>query len=162
MKFNKLSGDVNYQVYGGKFVSKRLNNSEFDYWLVMDVINMHEATGETDIPKYNVSIQAVSPEQAKGHIDSAFSSAGFSDEQLAQYENDSLIQVEVLSEYGIFAQLWNENGDNLNKLMQQAHKQAQLIEMLFGFYMDRIENGLGQNGWQLIRGQDIREFLGMK
>ena len=45
--------------------------------------------------------------------------------------------------------------------MREARKESQIINSLFGFYMDRVENGIGQDGWQLIAGQDIREFLSL-
>lgn len=159
MQFKFLTSDVNWQKYGGKFVSKKQNNGDFDYWLVLTVTNMWDATGDEEQDKYHVQIEAVSPEQAKEHLNKAFSSMGFSDEQLAQYENDPIIQVETLSEYGIFACLWQKSGNNLNDLMKQARKESDLINMLFGFYMDRPENGIGQDGWQLIRGQDVREYF---
>lgn len=160
MKFKFLTGDVNWQQYGGKFISKRLNNGDFNYWLVMDVTNMWDATGDEEQDKYHVSIQAVSPEAAgQDKVNHAFGSAGYSDEQLTEAENNPIWQVEALSSYGIFAVLWQQSGNNINDLMQQARKESDLIQMLFGFYMDRPENGLGQDGWQLIRGQDVREFL---
>jgi len=162
IKFHFLTGDINWQIYGGKFISKKFNNGDFDYWLVLDVVNMQEATGKEDQPKYYINIQAVSPQAAgKKGIDAAFSSAGFSDDDLTERENDVICQVEELSNYGIFACLWQKEGDNLKKLLQEAHKEAQLINMLFGFYMDRPENGIGQDGWSLISGQDIREYFQM-
>lgn len=160
MKFKFLTGDVNWQTYGGKFVSKRLNNGDFDYYLVLDVINWHDATGDESQDKYNVSIQAVSPMAAgEEKVNQALGSMGLSDDQMTQYENEPLIQVEALVTYGIFAQLYTANGNNLNEMLKTARREADLIHGLFGFYMDRPENGLGQNGWQLIRGQDVREFL---
>jgi hypothetical protein len=158
MKFKTLYNDGNR----GKYISKKLNNTEFDYWLILDVIDMDSATGEEGGDKYNVAIQAVSPQQAgQKNVDSALSACGFSDEQLERYGNDPVVQAKALSDYGIFAQLWQISGNNLSELLKQARKEAVLIELLFGFYMDRPENRIGQNGWQLIQGQDIREFLGM-
>lgn len=158
MKFKFLAGDVNWKQYGGKFISKRLNNGDFNYYLVMDVLNMHDATGDEDQPKYNVSIQAVSPESVNpDKLQSILSDTGMRD----LYDNPEF-QAEVLSEYGIFALLWQKDGDNLNSLMWEARREADLIESLFGFYMDKPENRIGQNGWQLIRGQDVREFLGIE
>lgn len=163
LKFKFLTGDINWQKYGGKFVSKKLNNGDFDYWLVLDVTNMHEATGDENQDKYIVEIHAVSPEAAgKTGLDAAFSSAGMSDEQLTELENDPLVQVETLNDYGIFAMLKSFSGNNLGKLMREARREANMCEGLFGFYMDRQENRIGQSGWDLIRGQDIREFLGVK
>lgn len=155
MKFNQLSGDVNWQQYGGKFVSKRLSNGDFNYWLVMDVVNMHDATEDESQDKYNVSILAVSPEQAEeSGINSALSCCGIEDGNPSE-----LLKVEALVDYGIFAMLWNESSNNITSLMKKAHKEAQLINGLFGFYMDKPENRIGQNGWELIAGQSIRDYF---
>lgn len=158
MKFKQLSGDINWQEFGGKFVSKKLNNGDFDYWLVLDVINMHEATGDESQDKYYVSLLAISPSQvSQKEKDSAISSCGWD----ADNYND-LAMVEILSSYGIFACLWQDSSNNITQLMKDARHEAELSSMLFGFYMDRQENRIGQNGWDLIRGQDIREFLNLE
>lgn len=161
MKFKLLSGDVNWKDYGGKFVSKRLNNGEFDYWLVLDVVNMHEATGDETLDKYHIAIQAVSPQAAgENNVNKAVSSAGFSDEALeSEWAQSDLFKVECLSEYGIFAVLWQASGNNINALLKQARKESAIIESMFGFYMDRPKNRIGQNGWQLIAGQDVQDYL---
>ncbi len=154
MNFHFLTGDTNWQEYGGKFVSKKLNNGDWDYWCVLNVTNMWEATGEEDQPKYNVSLEAVSPIAAgQANLDSAFSSAGFDDAQLEQFQQNPLVQVEVLSDYGIYAPLWNESGNNLKVLLKLAHKEAIVANMLFGFYMDRPKNRIGNTGWDCIAGE---------
>lgn len=148
IKFKFLTGDMNWKVYGGKFVSPKLNNGDFDYWLVLEVINMHEATGEENQPKYNVSLHAVSPDQAgQENLDKALESCGCPDVELTD-----LIKVETLDSYGVHAVLWHENGNNLNKLLKAAREQAQCINGLFGFYMDRPENKIGSTGWEFIKG----------
>ena len=42
MRFKFLTGDVNWQTYSGLFVSRRLNNGDFDYYLVLRVENWNE------------------------------------------------------------------------------------------------------------------------
>jgi hypothetical protein len=155
MNFKFLTGDINWKTYGGKFVSKKLNNGDFDYWLVIDVINMYDVLIDEDQDKYFVSIQAVSPESVGDEkLNHVLRNMAIND----NWDKD-LVQVEALSEYGIYAVLWKKSGNNINQLIKAAHYEANLIEMLFGFYMDRRENRIGQTGWGLIRGQDIREFL---
>jgi len=39
MRFKFLTGDVNWETYGGKWVSPKLNNGDFDYWLVLEFVN---------------------------------------------------------------------------------------------------------------------------
>ena len=157
LHFKFLTGDVNWRKYGAKFVSRRLNNGDWDYWLVLEVINLPDAAGRAADSTYLVQLSAISPEAAgKEKLDSAFASCGFSNDV---DESDPLIQVEALYDYGISAHLWHSEGNNLRVLLREAHRQADGIHCLFGFYMDRPENRIGQSGWDLISGQDVREFL---
>ena len=49
-KWEFLTGDCNYKEYGGKWY-KEVNNRCYH---VIELINMHEATGEENQPKYAV------------------------------------------------------------------------------------------------------------
>jgi hypothetical protein len=154
LKFKMLSGDIDWKRYGAKFVSKRLNNGDFDYWIVLEVTNMHEATGDEDREKYYVTLTAVSPESvSQKNIDRALSCCGFSDEEIEERAQDPLLLVEALSDYGIFAVLWQGTGNNIRQLMKTAHKEAFFSSRFFGFYMDRSMNMIGQTGWDLIAGK---------
>ena len=157
MKFKFLSGYVNYRQYGGKWISKKLNNGDFDYWLVIKIDNVEDY--EEFEYKYIGEILAVSPSQiSKEKLDSAISSCGFSDEQIEAGFSDEQT-VDILSDYGIFAMLGSFSDNNFDRLASTLRKEAESREFLFGFYMDKAENMLGQTGWQLIRGQDIKEYL---
>lgn len=59
--------------YGIKLVSPKQNNSEFDYWLVIELVDMIEATGEDDgLGRYAVQVASVSPSEAgKDNLDKA-------------------------------------------------------------------------------------------
>jgi hypothetical protein len=152
MRFTFLTGDMNWKQYGGKFVSAKQNNGEFDYWLVMEVINWDDATGETRDGLYNVSLYSVSPSEAgKDNLEKAFRCSMPQSED-AKIRSNPLVQVECLCDYGIKAQLWSENGNNLRKLMRQCREQAAIASGLYGFYMDRAENRIGSTGWELQRG----------
>ncbi len=150
MRFQFLTGDVDWKSYGGKWISKKLNNGDFDYWLVLDFINMEEATGET-IPdgKYVVSIQAVSPQEAGDkNLKSAFECIGVYPGEGAT----DLQKVLALAEYGVYAVLWSKSGNNYKKLLKEARYRALDIKTFFGFYMDKPENMIGNDGWDFIRG----------
>jgi len=161
MKFKFLTGDMNWQRYGGKFISSKLNNGDWNYYLVLNVINLEDYDyPDRDKDIYEVSIQAISPEAAgKENLDKAIGCCGFDDEFLEKYGNNPEIQVEALSTYGISAQLWNKSGRNINKLLSEAKQESKIIEGLFGFYMDRYQNGIGQTGWNCISGQDLKTFF---
>ena len=148
-RFKFLTGDVNWQEYGGKFISKKLNNGEFDYYLIIEVVNWNEQERYPEYT-YNVSLSAVSPIEAIESLQSAAESYGWTIEELESY--GELAVVECLSSYGAQAHLWDDNGNNLKILMREAHRQAELAESLFGFYMDRYQNRIGSTGWDFIKG----------
>ena len=156
MRFTFLTGDGNWQTCGGKFVSAKQNNGEFDYWFVMDVLNWEDAVGEREAKDvgatYCVSLYSVSPSEAGAEsLRSAFKCCGMED--LDTYTlAKPLVQVEALVSYGTYAQLWSQNGNNLAKLMRQAREQARISSMLYGFYMDKPANRIGTSNWDMQRG----------
>lgn len=145
IRYSFLIGDVNWKKYGGKFISNRLNNGDWDYYLVIEVINLHD--------EYCVTVSAVSPQAAgKDNLDRALGFCGFSDEDLKAFGNNHRYQVEALSYYGIAATLWQESGNNIHKLLKAARLESRKIETLFGFYMDKRQNMIGNTGWDFIEG----------
>lgn len=156
LKFKFLTGDIDWKTYGGKFISKKLNNGEFNYWLVMEVINWWEETGDETQDQYCVTLSAVSPESVRQDtLNSAIKSCGWKDDK----DYSAIELVEILHSYGTYVVLWQGQGYNIKQLMKEARKQADLSCMLFGFYMDRPQNRIGQTGWDTIRGQDLKEFF---
>ena len=155
MQFKFLTGDINWQTYGGKFISKKLNNGDFNYWLVMDVINMPESTGDENIDTYNVSVSAVAPsELSQKELISAWESWGMDEnlEDAIKKYGDTFL-VELIHSYNGGALIFNKSGNNLRKLMQSARKQSELMgDSLFGFAMDKHQNRIGSTGWDLLKG----------
>jgi hypothetical protein len=140
---------MNWETYGGKFVSKKLNNGEFDYWMVMEIINWREHSNDP-LYTYNVGLSMVAPSQLdRDTIDRAFESWGLVD----YLDTDPLLLIDIVSSYGAgVVPLWDESGDNLRKLMKQARHEADHAEMLLGFYLDRQVNALGATGWDWLEG----------
>lgn len=154
-RFKFLTGDVNWLQYGGKWISGKLTNGEFAYWLVLELVNMWDATGDEKQDKYVVELSAVSPEQAgESGLKQAFDSCGVPDES----KQDALCQVEALHSYGIKANLVSRSGGNAHKLLREVKREAMAVEGLFGFYMDRPENRIGSTGWEFIKG-DLNSAL---
>lgn len=152
MKFKFLTGPGwNWPKYGGKFISPKLSNSDFDYWLVIEVINWLDAVGEREAPaKYCVSLYAVSPSEAgEKNLQAALESCGY-DETVHSLSDE--MKVEMLSEYGVQAQVHSQNGDNLQELLKETRKLADLHSIHFGFWMDRAQNRIGSSGWDFLRG----------
>lgn len=150
----QIGGDVNWEEYGGQFiVPEKFNNGDFDYWLIVKFDNMSELTD--DYPsKYRVEIQAVAPSQvSKDDKKSAFSSMGIDDKkEQERMSKDPQALAGILAEYGTSASLYSAEGNNANALMKEAKKQIPVINGMFGFYMDRPMNRIGNTGWDFIKG----------
>ena len=157
-RFSFLTGDVNWLHYGAKWVSQKLDNTGFDYWIVLELIDMDESCGSDNKgqPRYHVSLSAVSPEQAGPEgCAQAMRSCGWDTEGEPP---PALAMVEMLHSYGIQAHLWQGASNNAHKLIRQAKRKAAELEMLVGFVMDRPVNKIGTTGWEAIRG-DLNSAL---
>ncbi len=144
-RFKFLTGDMNWKEYGGRFVSQRLANGYDGPGAVV---------GEDyDFHYYYVTLGVVAPEAVPPEeMQQAYNSVGLYPEDLERLKADPLFAVEALHSYGTYAVVWQEKGNNLNMLMAEARKEAQLCEMMFGFYMDRYVNLIGTTGWDAVRG----------
>ena len=151
LHFKFLTGDCNWQVYGGKFVSKAMHNGDWHYWLFIDVCNIEDC-GETSENKYMVTVGVVSPEAAEEELSTALESMGLDQEDTLKWFRDPLALVQVLAEYGTYAHLWGGQSGNIKKAMLAAKDYANSLGIMFGFAMDRPENGFGATGWDTIRG----------
>ncbi len=135
---------------GEKWISKKLNNGEFDYWLVIELIDMDEACGSDNRgkPKYAVTLNVVSPTEAQDKLADAFDSCGITSEM----KQDSIVQVNALFDYGICVQTWSDASNNTKKLLRAVHHEAMILKFLFGFVMDKAVNRIGTTGWDALRG----------
>jgi hypothetical protein len=133
--------------FESKWISPRLNNGDWDYWLVISVVDLVEAAGSEAEVKYQVCISAVSPAAAgEAHVKSAFDSMGITEEVTDE------MKAEALSDYGVEATLKGLCGNNKRALVKQMRDEAQTIQVMFGFYMDAPANQIGHTGWDFIRG----------
>lgn len=164
-RFRFLTGDVNWKEYGGKFVSQRLANGydgpnavvgldyDFHYYYVMEVNPNEDYEYGDKRPHYYVTLSVVAPEAVPtNEMQRAYDCLGMYLEDLEKLKADPIFAVEALHDYGTYAVVWQESGNNLSKLMAEARREAQLCEMMFGFYMDRYVNRIGTTGWDAVRG----------
>ncbi|TAL62108.1 MAG: hypothetical protein EPN88_13905 [Bacteroidetes bacterium] len=133
------------------WVSRKFNNGDFDYYLVIGLIDMFEAIGNETIKKYHVRVCAISiTEAGEKNLENSFNCCGYP--ELMKHTNDTQ-KISALYEYGIFAQLWSKEGNNSRQLIKEAHVEAKLItSFLFGFRMDKAMNKIGSDGWDFIKG----------
>ena len=156
MKTYWLTGDINYAEYGGKWITKKLNNGDWDYWLIIELINMDEHCSEYE-HKYITQITAISPKAAGWKaIRSALRSCGirFKDfrPEFLKHGGKKRLILESLSNYGISAPLDSFTGNNYRDVLRRARKALPAITGMFGFFMDGSKNLLGHNGWDFISG----------
>ena len=157
MRFSFLTGDMNYATYGGKWISTRQSNGEFDYYFVIELLNWPETVGKREAPPetYNVSLSVVSPQQAEKEIPHALDCCGITEEMLSAAtgngQRDTAL-VEALHSYGVYTPVWSQDGNNWRALMREARQEAIPCAGLFGFYLDRPVNAIGTTGWEALRG----------
>lgn len=152
MKTYFLTGDCNWQGYGGKWITKKLNNGDFDYWIVIEFINMYKATGDKTVDKYVAQITAVSPKAAGWkNIKDALRCCCLKLKDFKPEQREKII-IEALSDYGLSAPLDSFSGNNYKNVMKKARQSLDVIAGMFGFFMDGSKNCLGHNGWNFISG----------
>lgn len=126
------------------YVSQKLNNGDFEYFLVLEVLDLREACDERG---YVVSIHAVS-EQKLGEDEV--------NRLLSDYDQTEIIDEQtkaaMLAIEGYSAVLFCEKVFNKRKAVKLGKEQAEAIHVLFGFYMDQPLNLVGSTGWDFIRG----------
>ena len=147
MKTRFLTGDADYLTFGGKWISPKLNNGDFDYFLVIELINVHEDTGECIRDKYSVTVSAVSPQEAEKEIPRALRYYGLEEETSTELQI-----VDALHKYGVCALCAEFSGNNARKLLKQARDSLDMISEMFGFFMDSPKNSIGHTGWDSIKG----------
>ncbi len=152
IRFKFLTGDVNWLDYGGKWISQRFNNGEFDWWFVLTLDNVEDRVGEREAKevgaKYWVTVAVVAPEEFS---DKEGAVEGMGDE----YTWDKLtpeMKVELVEQYAGGAQVFHAAGNNYKKLFKEARQKATESEFLFGFAMDRAMNAIGSTGWDFLKG----------
>lgn len=97
IQYRFLSGDINYQKYGGKWY-KRVDSQCGGYY-VIEAVNMDDATGDITQGKYMFNVLSLwldsTPQE---HIRSALQCCGLENEK----EITELIKIEALTGYGYF------------------------------------------------------------
>jgi hypothetical protein len=155
LRFSGLKGDMNWMSFGGKWVSNKLNNGDFDYYLVLEINNLIDTCGEKEAKEmggtYMVSLSAVAPSEVlEAEAKNAMKSF---DVNLDFNKMDAQMQVEVLHSYGIRSEIWNGTGNNARKLLKEARQHAREEgTKSFNESLSRFANKIGHTGADCLRG----------
>lgn len=154
-RFRFLTGDVNWLDYGGKWISQRFNNGEFDWWFVLSLENVEDIVGEREAKevgaKYWVNLSVYAPDEYKDKA-SILDSCGITE----PWESLSAEQkIEMISSVDSGAHVFNVQGNNYKKLFAAARAKAIESEFMFGFVMDKPQNKIGSTGWDFLTGDTL-------
>jgi hypothetical protein len=150
MQFKKFSDNDG----GSVAFSKALNYGDWDFRFVMEVVRNEDHMTAIEVKeygKYTVLLCVVSPE-AYGADKSRQLWLNQIDEEYILKDITSVQMCYELFSYGIYAPLKLVSGNNLDVATQIVRNELKLIQCLFGFYMDRPVNGIGNTGWDFVSG----------
>jgi len=142
----------------GMWISQRLNNGDFDYWMTIDAKYLPEFVGEGEARalggNHLVTLSVVAPSEAGiAKLEDAAETHGIDLERSALKRLSDEVKVDLLVTYGAAATMFHKTGNNLRKLLKEAREESQKVEGLFRFYMDRPQNRVGATGWDIIKGE---------
>jgi hypothetical protein len=153
MPFEQINEDL--------WMSKKIANKggNWPYFLFIELIDWEDATGDllNNGHRYVVGIHAVAPRAVNkaNMIKAADIYIGHQGQEAIDKlvkNRDQVEKAKALREYGILATLWENTGDNDEALLEEAKKKATEITVLFGFFMDKQMNAIGNTGWDFISG----------
>ena len=153
-------------------ITKMFNNGDWNYFLIIHIMDFLEMSGDYGMDKegnkyrYCAEISAVSREAAKDkwsdfarQYEDLKKFSSFEELLAAKVKycdtskswNEQTIACE-LCQYGLAATLWQFVSMNKRTVSTEANKMLPQINMLFGFFMDKPINLIGDTGWDFIAG----------
>jgi len=126
--------------------------SDFPVWVFVKLWPWDYHVCQDESPaKYHCEIVVASPDFVSAeNVLACQNSMGWGWEW---YRLEKREQAWQLAEYGIAATLWQSDGNNERVLWKAARDELRKINMLFGFYLDKQQNAIGNSGWDFLRGE---------
>ena len=128
-------------------VSQRFNHSDgFDYYLVLAITDVEEASGESEMlanGKWLVALDLVPTFASfdREHQKSILSSSGITRKEVSS---------EDIQMYGCSLTINWKQGDDLDLILEELKKEAQIVPTMVGFYLDKRVNRIGETGWDWL------------
>lgn len=148
-KWKFLTGDICFTIYGGKWY-KQISDTVYH---VIELLNLHECTGDETIEKYNVSLQEIDLAKVSQHdLDSAMSCCGL---EINESDITPVITIEVLSDYGLYAPMGNWSGNNYKQLLGKAKFESLALTVDRQYHkkqLNRPVNLLGSTASEAAKG----------
>ena len=132
-----LTGDVDYMTYGEKWY-RQVGDTVYH---VIELVNMHDATGETEQPVYHVNLQQI--DLSIADLDSALSCCGWIKDDVT----DPRMLVDAVSSYGQYAPMGgNYDGNNYRKLLAEAKRESKRLTRDDDYHAQRLARPVNQLG----------------
>lgn len=149
LRFTWLTGDMDWKDYWGQWVSKKFNNGDFDYWLVLAFNNTGGDGGEAD-EKYMCELCCVIPSEASAEDVERFKQTSDFD-SWGSLDNPRDV-VELFMYNGEYVSFGVMYGNNARKLRRDVAVRAIAATSMFRYFMDTPQNALGATGWDVAKG----------
>ena len=153
-KFKFLTGDINWQTYGGKWYKQVVSST----YHIIELINMWNATGEEDQDKYVVELREIDLSHlSEKQIKESVESCGWINEE----NINTLMVIESIHSYGYGAPMGNWSGNNYSKLLKLARDESNQLsdDDYHENQMNRPVNKLGSTAREYAQGDTISAMI---
>jgi len=149
IKFSSLPKQPYQSEHENRWISQKLTEGEFNYYLVLEIISLKYNPG------YMVGLSIVSPDQLKKYnpdiVQKKWNKNIFSDEiKLAEALYFAGIHVIIISQYGLHRQ----------KLLEMVQEKIPTAIESVNYYMNQIVDTVDITGWELLSGKTLCDIYG--
>jgi len=131
-------------------------DAEGPVWLYVQMYELPEDCRGPHKHKWCASLIAVSPFFATNHsvVDALRSCEDSFEESWQEMDNNSreMAVCEALVDYGVKATLVEKTSTRAKGPFKGCATEAAVANMMFGVYLDRQANAIGNDGWNFLRG----------
>jgi hypothetical protein len=133
MKLVNIS-ENGYEIYKGDLIDKK-------YRIIVEMIDLCEVLGDEFVGKYQCIISCSPVRLSKKQK-----------EKVISYSGNNSPTVYDIYKYGYYAVLeaLEQDGNDFTEWLKNSLPR---VKALFGFYMDRPQNRVGNTGWDFIKGK---------
>jgi len=133
-------------------VSERYETGELAYYFVIKSMLGTDIGSAEEWPTHVLELLIVSPTYLhKKELMQVWESCGYGDPYDCPVRTDVDL-VAMIVGYGHAARIAEVGGGNFTQLYKRLAKEASVCQSMFGFYLDRAANRVGNSGWDFMRG----------